>query len=258
MSDWEEGYSKPADITSRWLHDYCYNDGGTANGALRVTMDNPMAVDVVYSGGEIIDVVTPDYKGFMVGGVVVDDTYGPLSLGEFTGQTYDSMGRLRVDAEISIQATELDVNIDALDGDSASWFGHPNGNILNTPVPVNVTTDGVVRVVQSFLGIETNLFNSASIPTGVETTLISYTVPAVTKFHVLLASCSGEADGVFTFKKNGAPMGRKRNSWSNRNVEFEFLYGLKMNAGDVIEVSVLHNNDASCQFDGNFYGENDS
>jgi hypothetical protein len=249
VSDWEEGLSKPADITSRWLHDYCYNNGGSVNGALRVALSgSAFGTDVVYDGGSAVDIITPDYKGLMVGGYI----YGT---GEFTAFTFDADQRLRVDAEVSFSATELDVNIDALDGDSAGIWAYPDGNAANTPVPVNSTADGVIRTVTGFVGIETILYNEVSVLTGAETTVLSYVVPVATDYHAISIPCSGEADGIFILKKNGATIGKKRNSWSQRNVDFEFEYGLKFQAADVISVSVLHVNDGACLFNASFYGE---
>ena len=251
MSDWEKGYSQPADITSRWFHDYVYYEGGPGGGALRVTMDNPLAIDVVYTSGEVMDIVTPDYKGFLVGGYV-------YTTGAYQAFNFDDMGRLRVDAEISIQATELDVNIDALDGDSVILFGHEDGFTGNTPIPINITGDGAVRVVQSFAGAETLLYNELSVPAATETQVISYTVAVATDFHALTIMCSGEADGDFILKKNGAVRAKKRNSWADRNVDFQFPFSFKLQAGDVISVHVLHNNDNACLFNASIYGESDS
>ena len=248
--DWEEGYSKPANIISKWMFDYVYEPGGVGGGALRVTMDNPMAMDTVYSGGEIVDIVTPDYSALMVGGY----TEGT---GEFVGLCFDDNNRLKVNAEITIQSVNLEVEIDALDGDTIGIFGFVGGDTGTTPIGVNVTPDGAVRVVTSLNGVETTQYAEVSVPTGIETTVLTYTVPVATEFQVVQVDASGEADGDFVLKKNGGILTKKRNSWADRNVEFKFDYGLKLLAGDVISVHVTHANDANCLFNASFYGEED-
>ena len=247
--DWEEGYSKPANIYTKWLFDYVYQPGGVGGGALRVTLDNPLAPpDSIFNGGEIVDINTPNYQGLLVGGYTE-------ATGEFVGLEFDSNNRLKVNAEITIQSVELEIEVDALDGDTVGVFGFVGGNTATTPVGINVTTDGAVRVVTSLNGVETISYNEVSVPDGIETVVMTYTVPLATDFQVVKVDASGDADAKFRLKKNGSILSTKRNSWANRNVDFEFSYGLKMVAGDIIEVTVEQNNGEAFDFNASFYGE---
>lgn len=245
MSDWKPGLSKPADIISRWLHDYVYNEDSQA---LRVTMDSPFAMDIVYEHGESINTGAGGYAGMVVGGYTTGTE-------EFQGLTFSDDGRLKVDADVTIQSVELAVEVDALDGDTIGIYGFqggPGGQLRQ----VNVTPNGAIRTVPGFAGIETNYYNETTVPAGQTSTILVQTIATGTEFQILLLSASGEADGVFKVKKNGNTLSCKRNSWANRNVEFEFLYGFQLNAGDIITVEVTNINEEDFLYNANFYGEN--
>lgn len=122
---WDEDKSKPADITSRWLHDYVFDYGRKA---LRVTQEIG-GNDPTYQEGEAT--VPGDRSGIMVGGIKPDDTF---ALAELT-----AAGRLKVDAEISIQSVDLEVNMDATD-DSVAIGDFTTGDKMK------VETDGSIYV----------------------------------------------------------------------------------------------------------------
>lgn len=93
-----------------------------------------------------------------------------------------------------------------------------------------------------------------AVPVGLETTIVTY-MPAVD--HRLRRACaSGEADAIFNLRINGSIVSRKRNNWTERNVEFVFgEQGIKVNPGDIIEITVISRGDSACPFDASIFGE---
>ena len=97
----------PADIVSKWFNDHVYAE---PVGALRVTMDTPFGADIVYKEDEFAD---PGIRlGILTGGVdPVTNEYHAVRVG--------SDGRLLVDAAITIQDVELEVEIE---GKNEQWL----------------------------------------------------------------------------------------------------------------------------------------
>jgi hypothetical protein len=123
--NWDPEKAKPADITSKWMFDFVYDD---VRKALRVTQELGGS-DPTYGEGEA---TTPgDRAGIMVGGIKPDDTF---ALAELTAD-----GRIKVDTQISIQDVELEVNVDALD-DSVAIGDAVTGDKMR------VETDGSIYV----------------------------------------------------------------------------------------------------------------
>lgn len=238
---WDKGLSIPADITSRWFHDYVYEHPARA---LRVVMDTPYGPDVVYKEAEYADPLTR--LGLLVGGIDEQDEFQSLSL------TDD--GRLKVDAHLSLSTTEIEVEIDVLDGDRIGIWGYQDAD-LNLPTPVNVTSAGEVRVEVTANDNVDYLFNETSIPSGAETAIISYTIPASNNFHLYNATATGGADALFRLKINTDTVSIKRNNWCDRNMIFDFSKGLKIEEGDVISVTVFHSESTSIPFSSTIYGE---
>ena len=233
----------PADIISRWLHDNAYDV--TAE-ALRVTLDSPFGLDSIYIEGEYVPPATG--TGLLSGGVKdSDNTFMPF---QFTDE-----GLLKTDTTVSVSLPPgLEVEIDALDGDTIGIFGFVDGNTANTPVGVNVTASGVLRTTSSFSDNTISVFGEASLASGT-TTVVTYTVPAGKVFYLLDAKGAGEVDANLRLEVNSSTISLRKLSWTNRNADFQYSGGLKLSAGDIIDVTVTHSGASSCDFNGSIYGE---
>lgn len=234
-------YAKPASVTSRWFHDNVYDPNPKA---LRVVMDSPFAPDVIFTEGEFADPL--DRLGLLVGGV---ETGTDL----FHAFTFNSDGRLRVDAEVNLSMSELAVEVDATDGDSIGLFGYINGD-YSFPIPLNSTADGILKITTINLGDHTSVYDESNLPNG-EQVLLSYVVPLAQKYFIEKISCSGDCDALIKIKLNSNTIEARRNSWTNRNVDFFFAKGLITQAGDIIEVTVNHSELTPFLFNATLYGE---
>ena len=233
----------PADIISKWLNDHVY-DPNTQS--LRVTMDSPFGDDVVYTENEYADPLTR--LGILVGGVDADTD-------EFKSLKFDDEGRLMVDAAISIQNVELEVEIDVLDGDQIGVWGYEDGN-TSFPVPLNLTSEGYLQTTVVGSSDMSIIFDDGVFSGGVEHSLVSFTVGAGQEFYIDKVSGEGRVDGLFRLKINNSTIEQRRNNWSQRNVDFLYAKGLPLNAGDIVELTVEHNQLTSFPFSGTIYGEN--
>lgn len=238
---WTDGLSKPADIISRWLHDYVYDHPARA---LRVTLDSPFSPDGVFTEDEFADPLTR--LGLLVGGVGPDDHFHALNL------TDD--GRLMVDAVITLSTTELEIEVDTVDGDNVGMFGYINGD-FNDPHPVSVTPTGEVNVSISPNKSMVTVYDEDDIATGNEIVVAAYTVPAGRYFSLVKVEASGRADAVFRLRKNADMIGAQRNNWCDRNIKFDYFYGLNCNPGDIIALTVYHTELTSIPFNATIYGE---
>lgn len=123
---------------------------------------------------------------------------------------------------------------------------NPDGSINVNIVP---STGGGGNIVR-------NVFGTASAVVGGATTMIvSYTVPVGKVALLQRAEASGENIGKYTLSINGSPIDVKRTYFSGSyNVQFEFTTGqengLSMQAGDQIEIEILHNRPFLGDFDG--------
>lgn len=231
----------PADITSKWLNDNAYEP---SRRALRVTLDSPFGLDVVYQEGEFADPILRE--GLLTGGVNPSNEWNALTL--------DEDGRLRVDAKITLSTTDLEVNLDAEDGDSVGIYGYVNGD-PNTPYPVNVDSQGNLRFSPSSNINATAIYNEVVLASGTENVLITYTIPASTFFSIFSIKACGRSDAIFKLKINSNTIETRRNNWCDRNIEFNFQYGLPLSSGDIIALTVLHNELTSIPFNATIYGE---
>ena len=235
--------ARPADIISKWLFDNAYDQ--TAE-ALRVTLDSPFGLDSIYIEGEYVPPATG--TGLFVGGVKdSDNTFMPF---QFT-----DAGLLKTDTTVSVTLPPgIDVEIDALDGDTIGIFGFVDGNTANPPVGVNVTASGVLRTTSSFSDNTISVFGEASLASGT-TTVATYTVPAGKTFYLLDAKGAGEVDADLRLEVNSSTIALRKLSWTNRNADFQYSGGLKLSAGDIIDLTVTHSGAGSCDFNGSIYGE---
>jgi hypothetical protein len=143
---------------------------------------------------------------------------------------------------------------------TAAQIGNESGQADFNQGPSTDQTLRVILAEGSQVGITTvgnGVFafsELAAVPVGTPTQLVAY-IPAVN--HTLKrVVASGMADAEFDLKINGAVVARKRNNWTDRNVEFSFgEQGIPVTAGQTIELVVLSNGDSACPFDASIFGE---
>jgi hypothetical protein len=95
---------------------------------------------------------------------------------------------------------------------------------------------------------------AAAVPSGVETTLVTYTVPALTQAFLQRAECSGENIGRYKIYVNGSPIACQRTYFGgDLNARFDFVGPQKqtrpLQPGDVVTVTVLHGRPATGAFE---------
>jgi len=137
------------------------------------------------------------------------------------------------------------------------------GEGLDDIVPAQVNpTDGselglVTRpVIPNYPGTEANSFAMASlVPSGIETTVVSYTVPVDKTFYFIGLNASGNANGIFKLYVESDAILAGRNSVANLNVSLNYSYSpIKVASGDTISIKVLHQASVSCDFEGTILG----
>ena len=125
--------ARPADIISRWLNDNVFDP--TAE-ALRVTL-NSASGDPIYLDGELTN--DPTRYGNLIGAIKSDDTFHALKMTD--------ADRLMVDAELSLQDIDLEVNLDAAN-DSVAIKDRVTGNLLKVEddgsINANVAVSGIL------------------------------------------------------------------------------------------------------------------
>jgi hypothetical protein len=103
------------------------------------------------------------------------------------------------------------------------------------------------------VGVHTYDEQPAVVPSS--TTVIAQYTPAQEHF-LLRVSGSGEADGEFLVRVNGVVIAKKRNNWTDRNVDFEWgKNGIPVTSGQTIELVVIHRGVTNSPFNGTLYGE---
>lgn len=213
--------------------------------------------------------------------------YTNLDANQVLKQSFDEAeDRLRVDAQVS--ATISSIEIDA--ADSSIKIADADGDILeiNPDGSINVEIQGTIDVSISDLndsikigdgsgdylqinsdgsinvnavlgtgsGTVVNTFNAiSSVPSAIETTITTYTVPLLKISKLVRVEFSGENIATFNVYKNGTMISRQRTYFGSNlsgNMDFSLsnLYGLEFIAGDVIALKVLHNRPNVGDFDG--------
>jgi len=132
----------PTDITSKWFRDNAYCEDVEA---IRVCMDSPFGPDIVYTDCEITDPLTR--LGLLTGGI-------QKGTNEFKPLAMDENGRLCVDAEISIQDVNLDVQLTRKDDNPLAGDVHDAVRIGNQDYELAFKPDceagkGEARVVDT-------------------------------------------------------------------------------------------------------------
>jgi hypothetical protein len=99
-----------------------------------------------------------------------------------------------------------------------------------------------------------NVFNSvASIPSGSETLLLTYTVAAAQELALSTISFSGENIALFNLYKNSVLISTYRTFFGNLNGLMD-MQGLMFVATDIIELKVLQNRNSTANYEANLLG----
>jgi hypothetical protein len=132
---------------------------------------------------------------------------------------------------------------------------------LTNPLPPGASTeakqDDIIDAINTLSSTITNGFlvsgSASSVAAATETTIVSYTVPALDDFALGVAYASADGDCIFRLKKNGSTIGVRRNNWCERQAEWR--YGsLLFSAGDVISVTAIHNCSNTLNIEAEIYG----
>lgn len=111
-------------------------------------------------------------------------------------------------------------------------------------------------IVLSYPGTEANTYDDVTlVPTSVETTIVSYTVPVGYTFYFIGLNTSGNANAIFRLYVDGSIVLAARNSVANLTVSLNYSQSpIKVSAGDTIAIKVIHSVSASCDFEGTILG----
>ncbi len=227
-----------ADIISRWLNDWVYCEDSQA---LRVCMDSPFGPDIVYKEDELTDVLTR--LGLLVGGI-------ELSSDEYKALKLTDDGRLMVDAAVTVENANFNVQLTHLDDYPFAGDIHDSVRIGDGTDLVQVNPDGSLNVVivPSSSGTEvvkTIYTEVIGIAKAVDTLLVTYTVPVGKTAELLYSDFSGENISEYRILLNSVVIDKKRTYFgAGLNEEFNFKDtrgGIPLVAGDVVEVKTIHN-----------------
>lgn len=147
-----------------------------------------------------------------------------------------------------IENAEIDAHITSKDVGTRL---HDSVRIGDQDNELEVNDDGSINVniVSSVSSneVEKNIFNEApAVVSGIETSIVSYTVPALITAKIQRISFSGQSIGTFNLYKNGNKIDVKH-TWFNGPMFGDFVFigaseeGQVFAAGDKIELKVLHN-----------------
>jgi|SRR6185437_202160 len=106
-------------------------------------------------------------------------------------------------------------------------------NKMSEPVPVTVVNPATNTTITTFGQI-------SAVPAGVETQIVTYTVPGGDSFSLTYVHLSGDNGAVFNLYINGVIQDRCRTYWCNFTTFMDFGNGIPMNAGDIVSVKVIH------------------
>lgn len=196
-------------------------------------------------------------------------------------RAYDEANnRHRVDAQVTATIGSVDVIIDAASGDNIAIEDF-NGNVLtinpdgsldvNTVInastdniaiadassgnKLNVNADGSINTSLIVTGINKIYQNSiTSVPTNIETTILTYTVPAITTSYLQRITTSGTTIGQYFIKLNGTLLTTKRSYFGDLNPVFEFtndpsFTGYNLISGQILTISIIHARPTGNDFD---------
>jgi hypothetical protein len=95
------------------------------------------------------------------------------------------------------------------------------------------------------------VFNAiTSVASGIETTIVSYTVPVGKKVLLHKSDMSGTNVSKFTMYLNGNPLSVQRVYYTEFNAKMDFS-GLYLTGGDILVLKVIHNMSSLGDFEAN-------
>ena len=130
---------------------------------------------------------------------------------------------------------------------------------------INPGTEETLQAILAALGgsptVDTvQIYDEAtSVAKSTPATVVQYTVPTGRTMYLRFASASGTNYAKFKLLVDGAPVRTLRSHDGTLNVLFVFdddqnKGGIKLNAGQVVSIEVLHNRDWVGDFEGDIYG----
>lgn len=153
-----------------------------------------------------------------------------VSVDQF-GDFYDNDNPLPIAFDGTVQIGDVTIK----DGDGDQLEVNPDGSI-NVNI-ISATSNSLIK----------NTYGTASaVPSGIETTIVSYMVPLILTSALLQRiSVSGENVGRYRIYLNGTPIDTRRTYYGGSfNECFEFSTGTgdgyKLIPGDIIAVKILH------------------
>ena len=143
---------------------------------------------------------------------------------------------------------------------TAAQIGNQNGQADFDDGPITAQTLRVALAQGSSIGltpVETGLYiygENSAVVSGSTTVIASYTTTA--KFFLLSVATSSDADGEFFVRIGGSTVSKKRNCWTDRNIEFEWgRNGITVPSGTLVELVVIHKGQTNSSFNATIYGE---
>ena len=127
---------------------------------------------------------------------------------------------------------------------------------LNSP-PTGTEFGLVTRSILSpYPGTSVTAYNTATlVPTGSETTVTSYIVPASVTFFFIGLISSGNANAFFKLYVDGNPVLAGRTSVANLNLNMTYANAVfTVPEGATISLKVTHQADVACDFEGTILG----
>lgn len=125
------------------------------------------------------------------------------------------------------------------------------GNTLEVNTDGSINVNIVDSIPTSTPGLDLRYNEISSVPSGVETNLITLTASSI-GFRVEKIIVSGENIALFKVYVNSAPIAVKRTFFGDLNQEFNFENfnnGLRLNVGDTMLVTVLHTRPSLANFE---------
>lgn len=157
----------------------------------------------------------------------------------------------------SVLTSLLSLSSNLINGDQKTQIVDSIGQTISSSggaLDVNVVSGGF-----SVIGTELTKYQEVlDVPTGIATTVVSYTVPSLNTLFLDHVSSSGDNVAQFKVQVAGNTVATKRSHFTNFNVEFDFDtgmdQGLLLSGGSILEVSVLHSRPAVGNFNTSLFG----
>lgn len=175
--------------------------------------------------------------------IAIDDT-GRIQLGSGVTLNVDSLelGDVGIVGTDPVDSTDHKVAVDNLGAGNgfairSAIFSDGNRLHVNTDGTIDVNIAGTIPIV--FTAV--NQFASILVPSGVETTITSYTVPVGKTFEMTGIIGWGDYDGEFLIYVDGSPVGGGRTSASSRTLNLHYNEAtIDATASQVVAVRVTH------------------